>query len=771
MTVDRQPEGSGASAPWPLGPSSITTPSDSSLVSAAGLRRLVIHPTPGLLDKALARELLLALASPHAPISLDLHIACDAVEQALVCQERHSTTFQRLIYGVAPAWDVGLVDEPPSPSTGLPSITSVLHASNRSDLAPFADLDAFRASDPLTAIYEAVQPLTNDEALMVRYLVQPVRPERRQRAHSELFVKAPLLTPADLIAALFGRRYYLPRFEPRLQRQLEERLSEIAFEMLGVITLRGPDPQRLRDRARTLRAIFESRFDAQHGGLALSRWEVSTKKSLPPPGHAARDSWLLLTPAELSPFWHPLSSPVLTPMSARSTRPPLHLPLELVRARGIPLGVHYQRAEDILVHLPLPDLCSGPLVILGKTGVGKTTIAHQALAAAARLAPNSTVCVIDPHGDAAVDIAARSIPPAKLAQTYLIELGDSDWPIGLPILSKPPGLSQDAFISTTFQAIKLIFREHWSPTRMETAVHATVSLLCQTPGSTLLDVPRLYSDPAYRRRLLTDVGNDPAIIEFFQVYEALSDGARRELVAPILHRLSAFYRARPIRNIVCRTSGLDLAQLLSEEAIILISLAGSDIEAEADLLMELLITRVHLGLRARLTQPAETRNPVFIAIDESQRIKGPTLPALIAEGRKTGASPILLTQFLANWSEQLSQAILGNNASLIAFAVGPDDSRKLAPILRPFTGEQLLDLDRHEAIAKIQVNGHAVPAFDIKTLPVTSPRNDEVLEQIRAQTRARFARPRQTVEKAFSTPSAASSVRSPGWEIFDVDPV
>jgi hypothetical protein len=55
----------------------------------------------------------------------------------------------------------------------------------------------------------------------------------------------------------------------------------------------------------------------------------------------------------------------------------------------------------------------------------------------------------------------------------------------------------------------------------------------------------------------------------------------------------------------------------------------------------------------------------------------------------------------------------------------------------------------------MQLAGETLPAFDVKTLPLTAPANDRVLKQIRAQTRQRFAKARSEVESALEIPPAA----------------
>ena len=302
---------------------------------------------------------------------------------------------------------------------------------------------------------------------------------------------------------------------------------------------------------------------------------------------------------------------------------------------------------------------------------------------------------------------------------------------------------------------------------MADAVFSLVATLCSLPGATLLDAARLLNDPLFRRRALSHV-DDPATLEFWQEYEALADAARREMARPVLYRLRALYRSPAVRNLLCQSRGLDFLELMDQGAILLVSLAGQAIQAEADLLGELLISQIHLAALARLSQRREDRRPFYLLADESQRFQGASAPILLREGRKLGVTLILLSQYLEAWSAELSEAILGNVGTLVVFRCSPNDSHRLGAALKPFTPEDLEDLARFEAVAKLQVAGETMPAFDFRLpgLQAIAPRDEAALARIRARTRQRFARPRREVEEEIHP---AQRPRDEGWEGMDVD--
>ncbi len=731
---------------------------------AATIGRLGVVAPSQPPDPSVYTAVLAALHSVDTDLTLEIRASATVVEVCLGCQVRRLPELERAILGTAPQWQTRPL-APPAPPRGHLRQVAALARPEAPLWAPLLDAGDLRDADPLHSILAAGQPFA-DEALLLRLLVRPAPPDWAAQAYRSLTQPAPPHRAIDLIPLLFDAGPRIPRFDfdPTLQRALERRLAQPAFAVMAVVAISGSDLARLRSRARSLTTVFNSRFDAGWGGLSVTSWTSHVGPETLPVAWRDGSPSLLLTAGELAALYHPASGQVLIPGVEHVRRVSLPLPAPVQRARGVLLGVHRQHGQDLPVHLPSAALRAGPLVTVGKTGVGKSTLDHQILGQAVAAPGRLGLAIIDPHGDLALDFALRSIPRGREDDVVLLELGDTDYPIGLPFFQAPPGVPLDTFIDNTFSVLRLIFREHWSPTRMEDAVYALTATLCRLPEATLLDAPRLLTDRSFRSRA-TAALDDPVALEFWGDFEQLSATGQRELARPVLYRLRRLYRASPIRNIVCQTEGLtDFLGLVDHGAMLLVSLAGPAIQAEADFLGELLIARLHLALSATLMRPPDARRPFVLAVDESHRFRGASLPILLREGRKLGLSPLLLsTQYLDAWGEELAESVLGNAGTLIVFRCGPTDSRRLAAAVKPFTPDDLENLDRHEAVVKLQIDGATMPAFDFRTLPITAAPNEQTLARIRAHTRARYARPRGAIEHQSSR---GQHPRSPSWEGF-----
>jgi hypothetical protein len=702
-------------------------------------QRLALIPLAAPLDHQVATELVRGLGALERPLILEISASATKAGVGVICRSADAEAISRVARGLPLQVDIQREDRPIAPPLNSLRLVSTIGQSGRLDLQPLVTL-AECSVDPLAQIFEAVQPLDR-ERLEIQLGLRRPGEQRAQILFDQLYQKLPPVDILDALARLFGRPpAYLPRYPNDLMKLFEDRLLEPLFEVLIAVSVIGPDTARLQSRTQSLEALFRHRFADGWAGLTLSPWRYSSASLLPALEGSSNQPWLLATSSELAAIYHLPSDQVRVPGARFGRRAEVVLPPALINARGLVLGLHRQRSEDIPVRLPMQDLQLGHAILLGKTRVGKTTLAHQLARQIKQALPHSRLIIFDPNRDWAIDFAARSVLPERLEQTYLLEFGDPDFPPSLPILTPPPGVSIDRFTKVTFETIKLIFRDQWSSTRMETIMFKTVASLVQLPGSTLLDVERLYTDARFRHQVASRV-NDADLRDYWRGFDALSRGQQQQMTEPILNRLSIFTRSKAMRDITCRPErSFDLGGLIDEGADVLISTAGAEIHDEADLLVELLISRIHLALFSRLGT-STPRSPVFLAIDESQHVKGPSLPVLLSEAAKTGLTVIALSQYLDQWSEALAESILGNVGTTIVFAVGPNDSVKLARTLRPFTAADAEDLSRFEALVKLRLDGVSIPTFDIRTLPLTSAPDPAMLEQIRAQSRARFTLP------------------------------
>jgi hypothetical protein len=103
--------------------------------------------------------------------------------------------------------------------------------------------------------------------------------------------------------------------------------------------------------------------------------------------------------------------------------------------------------------------------------------------------------------------------------------------------------------SHVIAVFKNIWADLWGA-RLEYILSNAIHALLEVDGSTLLAIPRLLSDKAYRRRIVSQV-KDPLIKHFWvEEYEKYPPDFQKEAIAPIQNKVGQFLTSKPIRHIV-----------------------------------------------------------------------------------------------------------------------------------------------------------------------------------------------------------------------------
>ena len=224
-------------------------------------------------------------------------------------------------------------------------------------------------------------------------------------------------------------------------------------------------------------------------------------------------------------------------------------------------------------------------VLLGPTGVGKSTaLVHLALA---DIHAGRGVLLIDPKTDLVADILAR-IPEQRRDDVVVID-PTSSRPVGINPLARAQtarsapsssgsgvlggGASPELVADTVLATFKGVFAESWG-VRVEQVLSAALVTLARTPGATLVDLPLVLTNTAYRQRLIAASGADPlGTGQFWAAYEVLSEAQRQQWVGPVLTRLQPFLIRPHLRATLGQAApSFDLGEVFTRRRIVLVSL-------------------------------------------------------------------------------------------------------------------------------------------------------------------------------------------------------
>ena len=401
-------------------------------------------------------------------------------------------------------------------------------------------------------------------------------------------------------------------------------------------------------------------------------------------------------------------------------------------------------------------------VLLGPTGAGKSTaLAHLALA---DIAAGRGVLLIDPKTDLVADILAR-IPEQRRDDVVVID-PTSSRPVGINPLARaqavrdasssgagdsvPGGASPELVADTVLATLKGVFAESWG-VRVEQVLSAALVTLARTPGATLVDLPLLLTNAAYRQRLIAASGADPlGTGQFWAAYEALSEAQRQQWVGPVLTRLQPFLIRPHLRATLGQAApSFDLGEVFTRRRIVLVSLNKGILGAEsARLLGSLLVGQLWPLILARAAVEPSRRHVVSVFIDEVQdylSLPGSLADAL-AQARSLGAAFHLAHQYRGQLPAALKAGIDANARNKIIFSLSAADAAELA---RQAIGLEAADfqlLPRFGVYARTLHHGRENPWCQATTLPPTPPTQDALA--LRAASQARYGQDAAQVEAA-----------------------
>lgn len=391
-----------------------------------------------------------------------------------------------------------------------------------------------------------------------------------------------------------------------------------------------------------------------------------------------------------------------------------------------------------------PSASTRGLYILGPTGTGKTSLIknliHDDLVAGRGLA------VVETNGDLIRDLCDL-IPPQRLGDVVLLDPTDPDYAIGFNPLagSVDPSLVADQ-LGELFQNI---WRQFWGPRTGQLAHMALLTLARQTEA-TLLDLPRLFLDVAFRRSLVADLDDPVGLEPDWRWYDHLPIREQTTFVAPLLNKVRSFTARPSIRTIIGQaTPATSMREIMAGRKVLLAHLPKGLIGAEtATLLGCMVLTSLWQAATERAALPLSERTPFGLYVDEVQDFASAPIPwdEMFAQGRKYGLALTVAHQNLDQLDRTLREVVLANARSKAVFALSASDARVMERLFAPaLTAADLQALDAYSIAAQVALDdGSTARPVTLSTPSPPSPTGSA--EQVRRSSQERYASLRTEVE-------------------------
>lgn len=260
---------------------------------------------------------------------------------------------------------------------------------------------------------------------------------------------------------------------------------------------------------------------------------------------------LILEPREMATLWHVPHNALrasrigwsrgLVSLSDRLRRTPAGIRLGNGLVDGVPVPVLLPD-NDRVTHLN----------IIGRTGVGKSTLMHHLIHQ--DIAGGCGVAVVDPHGNLIRDILRTSIPEARANDVVVIDLADQEYPVPLNPLRSARTYAATARV---MGVIERLFEGFENAPRMVNYLRSALLLLQADPDATLRDITRVFMDDVYREDLLGKVDN-PELEDFWDMqYNQSSPQMRAQIADPVLSRVRPFFANPYLYPMLCHPKALE----------------------------------------------------------------------------------------------------------------------------------------------------------------------------------------------------------------------
>jgi Type IV secretion-system coupling protein DNA-binding domain len=406
-----------------------------------------------------------------------------------------------------------------------------------------------------------------------------------------------------------------------------------------------------------------------------------------------------------------------------------------------------------------PAASTRGLYILGPTGTGKTSLFKNLIRD--DLDQGRGLAVVETNGDLIQELLDL-IPPSRVNDVVLLDPLDPSAAVGFnPFASSAdPDLVADQ-LGELFQRL---WQQFWGP-RTGQLAHMGLLTLARRRGSTLIDLPRLFLDPAFRRQAIAGL-DDPLGLELdWRWYESLSGREQGLVIAPLLNKVRAFTARPSIRSIVGQAKpAVSMRELMAEGKVLLVYLPKGLIGAEtAQLLGCLVLTSLWQAAAERARLPKAQRQPFGLYVDEVQDFAAAPIPwgEMFAQGRKYGLALSVAHQNLAQLPKELREVVLANARSKAVFALSGPDARALESLFAPaLTAADLQALDAFSVAAMVALDDGST-ARPVTLLTKPEPAALGSRESVRMASRTAYARVRAEVEAELRQHAATKRPTAP----------
>jgi hypothetical protein len=433
-----------------------------------------------------------------------------------------------------------------------------------------------------------------------------------------------------------------------------------------------------------------------------------------------RGSFLLTAP-EIATLWHiptvENKVPRVEKQSFRELEPPSNLPRPGDSPDIVTLGRVCFRNERYKFGMDL-EARRRHLWVLGKTGMGKTTLLQNIIAE--DLAAGRGLAIIEPHGDLAEN-TLRFVPKRRKNDIVYFDAADPNSKVTFNPLLVPNGSDKTLVADGVLSAFQKVFGmdEAQAPRLLHIFRNCLLSLV-EMPNATLIDVQRILIEPVFRKSVIARVTN-PVVRSFWlDEFGKWKPNDRTAFIASLQNKLGAFLTNEKLQRVLGDPKAkLDLRRIMDDGKVLIVNLSKGRLgENASNLLGTLLVTSLQLAAMSRANVPESDRRDFSIVIDEFQNFATPSITTFLSEARKYRTHLILANQYTEQLPPETFAAVLGNVGNQIVFQLGATDAELFEKQFgQSVTADNLMNIPKYQAFCRTLLNGMPSRLFSINSIP------------------------------------------------------
>jgi hypothetical protein len=433
--------------------------------------------------------------------------------------------------------------------------------------------------------------------------------------------------------------------------------------------------------------------------------------------------------------------------------PPPDVPEE-----GILLGNNIHRGVSTPVRFLAKDRTRHHYII-GKSGTGKSALLSYM--SRQDISNGEGVCVVDPHGDLIADALAHT-PKHRAKDVIVFDPSDTTRPMGLNLLeAKTPDEKDRASLDAMEIFIKMFGNEIFGPRIQHYFRNGCLTLMDdEEEGATIIDVPRLFVDDAFRQYKVGKCRN-PVVRSFWEhEFQQTGDREKQEMIPYFSAKFGPFITNTTMRNIIGQPrSAFDIRQIMDEGKVLLVNLSKGKIgDTNAQLLGLIFVNKVSMAALSRADVPQDQRRRFYLYVDEFQNFVTDAFSTILSEARKYELALIMAHQYIGQLvgkteaygdaNTKMRDAVFGNVGTIMSFKIGAEDAEFLAKEYAPVLSEQdVIGVPNFNCYCKLTVNNVQSRPFSMATIWDESNRNEKLGRLIRDYSRLKYGRKKLFVDQ------------------------